>query len=374
MFFRLAGIIFVFSASGCAREPLDVVADRYVELALALDAHDPGTVDVDLGRSRAAVGPLTLTTLESRANRLLAQLESLPPNARRRFLRGQLRALAARVRILQGVTMTLDEELRALYDIAPPAVSENDARPILDELDRLLPGEGSLVSRYAAYQKEHLVLAAELDGRARDALKECRRRTLSHIAIPTGEFVEVELVRGKPWASYHQYRGSLSSVVQVNRDVAWTERALLEAVCHESYPGHHLSSILADTELVHKRGLPEYSIQTLHSPYGMRLERLASFGARLVLDEDASEIEKLTFRLRPFAAEGARRYLEGRSDRVATVIWLEEHAMMPDAWAFLRFVDRYRGYVFAYAYGDEPKPPHGWDALSKMLIGLDDTT
>ena len=53
---------------------------------------------------------------------------------------------------------------------------------------------------------------------------------------------------------------------------------------------------------------------------------------------------------------------------MGTVLWLEKHALMPDAWGFLRFVDRYRGYVMAYgerAWSETKDPWKRWGELAR---------
>ena len=47
------------------------------------------------------------------------------------------------------------------------------------------------------------------------------------------------------------------------------------------------------------------------------------------------------------------RRLDGKRDRVQSVLWLENEALVPAPWAFLRFVDRYRTYVVAYTVGPD---------------------
>ena len=350
-------------------DPLDTFAARYVELAWALDAHDPGYVDASLAAGRPESVRLELEAIEEDTSRILAVLGRIPASPRTRFLKGQLTALHARTRVLAGERLSFDEELKAFYNVTLPPLREPDVEQIHARLNDLLPGGETLLARYTAYLRPTIVSGDELVGLVTEALEECRRRTVRHLDLPEGEHVEVEYVRGKPWAAYHVYRGELRSVVQINSDVAWTPRSVLETVCHESYPGHHTLSVLAETELVRRRGLKEFSVQTLHSPYGWRLESLASQGTELALDEGGGEeIDQLGRCLYPIAVEGARRYLEGRLDRVGTVLWLEKHALMADAWGFLRFVHRYRGYVTAYAtcaWSDTDDPWKRWGELAR---------
>ena len=364
---------------GCSTggAPLEAVAQRYIELAWALDSHDPGYVDAYVGTRRPEPVPLELEAIEDDASRLLGELGGMSASPRTRFLIGQLTALHARTRVLRGASLSFsfDDELEALYGVTLPPLGEPKVQAIHVRLDELLPGDVTLLARYTAYQRQTIVAVDELDELVTKALETCRHRTLQHVELPEGERVDVEYVRGKPWAAYHVYRGAFLSVVQINQDVAWTPRDVLESVCHESYPGHHTLTVLAETELVRRRGLKEFSVQTLHSPYGWRLEALASQGAELALnDGERNEIDRLGRCLRRIAADGARRYLEGRLDRVGTVLWLEKHALMPDAWGFLRFVDRYRGYVMAYAKRTWSEADDPWKRWGELARGADEVS
>jgi len=66
-----------------------------------------------------------------------------------------------------------------------------------------------------------------------------------------------------------------------------------------------------------------------------------------------SRVEREMRRLAPLRVEGARAYLDGKRDRVQSAIWLENEALVPAPWTFLRFVDRYRTYVVTYTLGPE---------------------
>ena len=107
--FRVVGLVLAASLASCTvREPLDTVAETYVGLAIALDGHDPGYVDVYLGPARPELPSRSLESIEDQAGLVLAELEAMPGSERHRFLEGQ------RVRILRGEDTTFDDEARAL--------------------------------------------------------------------------------------------------------------------------------------------------------------------------------------------------------------------------------------------------------------------
>ena len=87
--------------------------------------------------------------------------------------------------MLQGAKLTFDEESQALYDAVAPVHPEAYFQPALDELARLLPGDGPLVERYEAFRQRS---SSRPTGSTRvfdRAIAECRSRTLPHIALPT---------------------------------------------------------------------------------------------------------------------------------------------------------------------------------------------
>src|SRR6476659_7220900 len=137
---------------------MDAMAERYVKLVLALGQHDADYVDAYYGppdwKTSAAAAKLDLNAIASRAAELNGDLEREPePSAelarlRLQYLRRQMSALAARVRMLKGERLSFDEESKALYDAVAPTLPESHFQEILDQLDKHFPGSGPLVDRY----------------------------------------------------------------------------------------------------------------------------------------------------------------------------------------------------------------------------------
>jgi hypothetical protein len=266
---------------------------------------------------------------------------------------------------------TFDEESRLTYGVVAPAVDEREMSRAREELSRLLPGEGTLAERYASFQKRVLVPKEKLDSLLTRALEECRRRTLEHLELPVVENVRLEHVSGAPWPSFARYLGDSRTVVQVNADFPLAASDLVEIAGHEAYPGHHVLNVLRERSLGRERAVvpPAGREAFFH-------EGLASYGLELAFpgDErlrfekevlfplaglDPSQAE-LSFRvarelrrLAPLRVEAARAYLERKRDRVQSVLFLENEALVPAPWAFLEFVDRYRTYVVAYTLGPD---------------------
>jgi hypothetical protein len=380
-------IIAVSLASpSCRREsPLDRVALGYVDLVRASERGG--------GSSKTA-------------RALLADVERSGSSPRAAHLKRQLEALAAHFEIREGRRVSFDEESRLLFGVVAPRPEEEESRRIRAELGELLAGDGPLVDRYRAFERRFVVptdRAAAVLGRA---IEESRRRTREHLTLPPDEDVRIELVSGKPWPSFCSYLGGYRSVIEVNRDASLTIGGVVEIASHESYPGHHTTSVLLERDMVRERGRMEFSIEPLVGPEALLREGLAQYGTELLFpagerrrfekevlfplagigDEDVDlylRVESLVHRLAPFAVEGARQYVDGKRDRVASAIWLENEALVPDPWAFLRFVDRYRSYVLAYTLGDEmvrdaiareSSGSNPWVGYSSLLSFSDDAT
>jgi hypothetical protein len=230
------------------------------------------------------------------------------------------------------------------------------------ELERLLPGEGTLFARFTEFQKRFFVPPAKLVATLESALAECRRRTRERLELPEEESVELELVAGAPWPAFARYLGHSRSVVQINRDFPFTPSDVLEIASHEAYPGHHVLNVVRGEieppegrEAFLHEGLATYGSELLFpSDDRTRFERevlfpLAGLDARDA--ELASRVARTVRRLAPLRVEAARDYLERRRDRVQSVLFLENEALVPAPWAFLQFVDRYRTFVVAYTAG-----------------------
>ena len=166
---------------------------------------------------------------------------------RRDYLDKQLAAVQARIVMLVGQKFTFDEEAERLYDAKPPTMTEAEFQPVLDELERLLPGRGPLIDRYAAFRQKYVIPTEKLDAVFRAAIDGCRSNTLEHLTLPAGETFTVEYVTGKSWSAYNWYKGNFTSVIQVNTDLPITIDRALDLACHEGYPGHHVYNVAART-------------------------------------------------------------------------------------------------------------------------------
>ena len=376
------------AAPGGASTIMNSIADRYVDLVLALGVHDADYVDAYYGpperRTRAQAAKLPLPRIRESATAVMSALKAAPPagdemaTLRHQYLTRQLQALIARVDMVSGVKMSFDEESQALYDAKSPHLGEDHFRPILTELDRLLPGPGPLIDRITAFRNGFAIPKDKLGAVFTAAIDECRRRTIPRVDLPAGETFTVEYVTGKSWSAYNWYQGGFKSVIQVNTDLPVLIDRALDLACHEGYPGHHVYNALLEKHLVRDRGWPEFAVYPLFSPQSLIAEGTANYGIEVAFPGDervrfererlyplagldparAAEydrVRRLADRLTYAGNEAARRYLEGTVDAAGAAAFLEQYALMPAdrARQRIRFFDQYRSYVINYNLGQD---------------------
>jgi hypothetical protein len=389
--------------------PMNTIAEQYVKLVLAVGRHDADYVDAFYGpaewKAEAARKKIALAEIDATAARLGSDIAAVREDGdelarlRREYLRRQLEALRARVRMLQGTKLTFDEESQALYDAVAPRHPDSYFEDILKEIDRALPGTGPLIDRYDAFRQQFIVPADRLSRVFDRAIAECRSRTLAHVMLPADEHFTVEYVKNKPWSGYNWYQGNFRSLIQVNTDLPiYIDRAV-DLACHEGYPGHHVYNALLEQHLVRERGWVEFTIYPLFSPQSLIAEGTANYGIevafpgaeRLAFERDLlfplagldssqadayARVRTLTDRLADAGNEAARRYVNGEIDRAAAAAWLSRYAMSSPNAAEQRthFFDTYRSYVINYNLGKdlvkqfvESRRGSRWDEFAKLL-------
>jgi hypothetical protein len=396
---------------------MNTIAERYVKLVLAVGRHDADYVDAFYGpadwKAEAERRKTSLPEIDVAAERLIADIPDLSDAdrrdelvvLRREYLRRQLEALRARVRMLGGVKLTFDEESQALYDAVAPVHPESYFADALKEIDRLIPGEGPLVDRYDAFRQAFIIPADRLARVFDRAIAECRTRTLSHVQLPPDESFTVEYVTNKPWSGYNWYQGHYRSLIQVNTDLPiYIDRAV-DLACHEGYPGHHVYNALLEQHLVRDRGWVEFTIYPLFSPQSLIAEGTANYGIEVAFPGDErsaferdvlyplagldpkqaaayARVQALMDRLAYAGNEAARKYLNGAFDRKQATAWLSEYAMTSPVRAEqrTRFFDAYRSYVINYNLGKDlvkeyvesrggtaTQPARRWEEFVRLL-------
>jgi hypothetical protein len=415
-----------------AADGMNAVAERYVHLVLALGQHDPDYVDAFYGpaewKTQTEKEKKSLDQIGKEAAELAASLNRNQPSPQsspwpgrggrnaqgtadsdlgqlhREYLEKQISALAARVQMLKGEKPKFDDESRALYDAVAPTYADSHFDQIIAQLEKKIPGTGPLWQRYEKWRKPFVIPKEKLDAVFQLAIKECRARTLAHVALPPNESFTVEYVTNKPWGGYNWYKGNFHSAIQVNTDLPiYIDRAV-DLAAHEGYPGHHVYNSLLEKNLVHDRGWVEFSVYALFSPQSLIAEGTANFGRdvafptkidRMKFEKevlfpaagiDASRadeyyaVQDLMKQLDYSANEAARRLINGEIDESAAVQWLQKYAVMEPARAQQRvkFIQRYRSYVINYNLGEDmvrryiekrsgTDPEKRWSEFAKLL-------
>ena len=406
-----AGLALVASLSQGTQ--VDKISEGYIQLVLNVGQHDADFVDAYYGppelKKAAEASKPPLDVLRARAEALTGMLDAEREPAdelarlRLQYLRRQVAAVHARIRMLEGQRLSFDEESKALYDAVAPTLPESHFQEILATLEKRFPGRGPLVDRYDAYRQAFVIPKDRLDRVFKTAIAACRERTVKHIALPPEESFTVEYVTGKSWSGYNWYQGGFRSLIQVNTDLpVYIDRAI-DLACHEGYPGHHVYNVLLEKHLVKDRGWKEFTIYPLFSPQSLIAEGTANYGIavafpgaeRVAYEEkvlfpaaglDPSrareyyEVQALVDKLSYAGNEAARRYINKEIDAAQATAWLEKYALMPRARAQqrVRFFDQYRSYVINYNLGKDMVATYierkagndgsrRWDEFAKLL-------
>jgi len=368
---------------------MDDLVGEYLLLELSMGLHDPAQVDAWFGpeqlQRQAESEQLSLDEIAQRAATLTQSIASIPEagmdemeRQRIRSLELRLQALQTRIRLNQGAEISFDEESRLLFDAVAPHHDAAYFEEILAQIDALLPGEGPLPQRVAAFRERFIIPPDRLSEVFETALAECRRRTLEHIDLPAHESFSVEYVTDKPWGGYNWYQGNANSLIQVNTDLPSYIDSAVDLGCHEGYPGHHTYNALLEQILVLNKGWTEFSLYPLFSPQSLLAEGSANYGIELAFpgDErieferehlfplaglDASDADryyqlaKLRGKLDYAINEAARHYLNGQFSSEQAQEWLINYALDTPEKAAKRisFFDAYRSYIINYNYGQD---------------------
>jgi hypothetical protein len=405
----LAGCV----SAGPPREGLDSIARDYVKLQLAIGEKEEGYIDAYYGpaewQAEAKASPAALPDLAGRAGVLTVRLRSLadgrlePIERRRRdFLLAQLKAASTRLAMMQGAKLPFADEAEGLFGVRPELKPLAAYDPVLERIERLVPGEGALADRVDAFQERFSIARDRLEPVMQAAIAECRRRTLEHIALPANERFTLEFVTGKSWGGYNWYKGDATSLIQVNTDLPIRIGRAVDLGCHEGYPGHHVYNALLEEKLAKGLGWVEFTIYPLYSPQSFIAEGSANYGIELAFpgDEQLAFETRALYPLAGLSSAGAAQYLalqqalrdlagarftiaadylDGRIDRARAVELTRKYQLVSPARAekSVAFIDQYRSYVINYGLGLDmvraaveragPDPGARWAAMARIL-------
>ena len=381
----IVGLAAMLIAGSALAAPVQDVAERYMKLVLAIGVHDAAYVDAYYGPARfqeeAASSKRSLDAVRGDVEQAL---KDLPPSRgmqaddalRVEFLSKQLSSMLTRIDMLSGKKFTFDEETRRLYDAVSPHHDRAYYMQLVGEIDRLLPGEGTVSERVKAFRANFVIPKDKLKPVFDAAIKACHDRSAPYIKLPANESFVLEFVQDKPWSGYNWYKGNAQSLIQINTSFPiYIDRAV-DLGCHEGYPGHHAYNALLEQSLVRGKKWTEFTVYPLFSPMSLIAEGSANYGIEMAFTEAERlayekqvlypiagldvgladkyvQLRRLTSKLSYSDNDAAMHYLEGTWTREQTIEWLVNVSLMPPERAEQRisFYDANRGYVINYNLG-----------------------
>ena len=382
--FLIAAAGMAFAGGACAAS-VQNVAERYTKLVLAIGVHDASYVDAYYGPkqlqddvTKAAQGlPAIRSEVQLALTDLAPQRAANPDDALRIiFLKKQLQSMLARIDMLSGKKFTFDEETAQLYDAVAPHHDRAHYLRIVKQIDKLLPGPGSVSERLVAFRAKFAIPKDKLKPVFDAAIKACRERSAQYLTLPANENFVLEFVTNKPWSGYNWYKGNAQSLIQINTEFPiYIDRAV-DLGCHEGYPGHHAYNALLEKALVRDKKWTEFSVYPLYSPMSLIAEGSANYGIEIAFDEPErlafeknvlfplagidpalavryASVRKLSAKLSYADNDAAMHYLEGKWNREQTIAWLVNVQLYPPEKAGQRvsFYDANRSYVINYNLG-----------------------
>ena len=270
----------------------DPVAREYLLLVLRLDQRVAGLVDGYFGPAdlKAQVDLEQLRSPERLADDAAALRARVALEVgeadRRRWLDVQLLALETQARALAGDALPYLEHVTACFDLRPERTPEAVFDGAAADLEDLLPGDGPLPARLAAWDERFTIPVERIRGVVDALLPGFRRRSEALFGLPPGEGLAVSLVRDQPWSGYNWYDGGLRSRVDLNTDLPIRAADLLAVLPHETYPGHHLEHAWHEAHLVDGLGRMEASVLAINAPECLLSEGLADLGKRFAVPPD----------------------------------------------------------------------------------------
>ena len=396
--------------SAAVEGELNALAEDYVRLILEIGEHEDGYVDAYYGPAEwaaaAEANPRSVDQLTQAAATLTRELETVDAAGadealvqRRKFLLAHISAAALRLRMIAGDKPAFADEAYGLFGIRPEIRPLESYRPVLAQMDALLPGQGSLAERAAAFRAGHVIPRDRVEAVLHAAMDECKRRTEAHMDLPAGESFEMGFVTDKPWSGYNYYLGNSKSRIEINVGLPIGIDRAVDLGCHEGYPGHHVYNALLEQTFVRERGWMEMSVYPLFSPMSFVAEGSANYGIDLAfpagelarfekdvlyptagLDpagrDDYARFIALTRQLASAEYGIADAYLGGRIDRATAERQLRDTMLMAPERAKQRvdFIDTYRSYVINYGLGRdtvqawvERQGPDHWATTQRLL-------
>lgn len=271
---------------------MDATVERYLTLALGLGRHIDGFVDAYFGPDELAARvegePLPDPRgLADDARALAAALPNEWGEERRRWLEAQLGACEVLALRLAGEELPWPDLVEQVFGIRPARADEKQLREAHGILADVLPGTGSIGTRYEAWLTDQVVAPEQVLAAAQRLCEPLRARARALGDLPADEAFDLELVSEEPWAAYNYFLGKRRSRVAINTDLPVWSHSLAVLVAHELYPGHHTEAVAKEVELLSRRGWQEHSILLVLTPQSLLAEGIATLAFEQALGDDA---------------------------------------------------------------------------------------
>ena len=389
-------LILVTSCKTNSNKPsMDKVVENYVRLVLEIGLYDSSFVDAYFGPeewkpTEAKADTFPMDNFVQRSNALLDQCDALLHSSdpdlevnRVNMLKKQLIAVRTKVEMIGGKSYTFDDEAKLLYDAEPPHFNASHFDDLLVDLDRLLPGEGDLPTRYNEYMTQFIIPKEKLDTVFRVAIDESRKITKANFDLPENENFVLEYVNDKVWGGYNYYQGNNQSLIQINTDFPIYISRAIDLASHEGYPGHHIYMMLMEQNLVNNKGWMEFSVYVLFSPQSLIAEGSANYGIDMVFPGEKRilfekehlfpiagidvskadtfyEVQHVMSKLNYARNETARDYLDGDISSEDAVEQIKKYSLFsPEkAQQSLGFIEKNRSYIINYNLGKDMVARH----------------
>ena len=261
--------------------------ERYVELCLRLARHDKDLVDYYYGPKEIAER-VEREPLREPAG-LTADARALAEETDSTYMEAQLRGLEIVARKLDGEEISYDDEVEGCYGTRPRRVPEERFEAAHRALDEALPPGGTLAERYRRWEDGNPVPGDRLEDVLRTIGDLLRERTRELFGLPDDETFELELVSGKHWYAFNDYRGGLRSRVKVNTDLPLSAGSVVATMAHELYPGHHTERTWKE-RLLYGRGQLEESVLVYGTPQSVITEGIAVLAVDLAVEQEGELI------------------------------------------------------------------------------------
>jgi hypothetical protein len=393
---------------------INELAIDYVKLALEIGEYDPDFSYAYDGPDSLKFTGVILDTFPkeyflNRVSSLKLELDEISTSPesseeeklRANWMSSQLTAFDRNIKIwLCGEFGTFDEEAEDLYGVKVPSYDSTYFIASLAELDTVLPGEGTFKERLEALISRFEIPEDKLDTCIKVAIEAARKITHERLDLPKEE--SITLVGGSVGSI--QYQGRYQSLVKINMSHKWDICEVINFVCHECYPGHHVHSVMLKKNLYTSKGWIEISLIDCptSSPMNLITEGIAVYAIDMAfpgesydkfakevmmplagLDTTGADAYFLYNRLRRWklgyaVIEAARGIVNGTMTEDECTHWVNDFALRGSS--ELQKVKDWRTWIAVYNTGGDLVKNHieaqssseddRWETFGKLLSNL----